>query len=172
MSDDYPWDVGRSEDERMFLLELRRLANDTALFDAWTLHPQLVVTLSIGDPVEKAILRTLRVDFDGRSLVGGNDRSHQITESELNPGPPYPEDLDYFELPGEFTPPELAQRAFDWFQRQASRPIDRLEWDGPEHGWTVWSLADPGGEELVARYTNRPGRPPDRVIRLKSPIIS
>jgi len=171
MSDDYPWDVGRSEDECEFLGALKHLHNCSGLFDAWTLHPQLLVTLDIVDPDQRGVLRTLRVDFDGHSLVGGNDPSHQMTESELNPGDPYSEDLDYFELRGDFTPTELAEHAFDWFKRQASRPIDRLEWDGPEHVWTLWSLAD-SGEALSARYTNRPDRPPDRAIRLKSPVIS
>lgn len=117
MSDNYPWDVGRTEDERTFLRRLKQQVNARAPFDAWTFHPQLVVTVSISDPDQRVVLRTLRVDFDGSSLTGGNDPSHQMTEARLNPGDPYPEDPDYFELLGADSVPEVAQHALAWFQR-------------------------------------------------------
>lgn len=165
--DNYPWDVGRSETERAFLLQLERLCVGSGLIDAWTYYPQLVVTLSINDPEHNVILRTLRIDFDGQSLAGGNDPSHQIADPALNA-----EDPDYFELKDQLTPGQFAERAFDWFRHQADRPIDRLEWEGTHHRWLRWALADEDGRPLGAQYRNRPDRPADRVVRLMPPDIS
>ena len=163
--DNYPWDVGRSDAERAFLRQLEQLCIDNWPFDAWTHYPQLVVTLAVTDPEHNAILRTLRIDFDGQSLAGGNDPSGQI-DPKLNP-----EDPDYFELDDRLTPPQFAERALDWFHHEASRPIDRQEWDGTDDGWLLWVLADEEERPLVAQYHNRPDRPPDRVVRLSPPNI-
>lgn len=163
MSDDYPWDLGRDEPERAFLRRLAKRSSGRGLFDAWTFYDQLVVTLTVRD--DTGVLRTLRVDFDGEHLVGGNDPSHQITESQLDKNDP-----DHFEVDGAGSPQELADRAYEWFRREAARPIDRHEWDGEEHGWFLWVLAD-AARPLSARYLNRPDRPPDRVIRLESPRL-
>ncbi len=162
--DDYPWDVGRTESEEAFLrrLETRyRAGRLPALLDAWTHFTQLVVTLDVSDPDEHAILRTLRVDFDGQHLVGGNDPTHQMTEVALNH-----DDPDFFRLDGPLTAEEFADHAYDWFRQQGQRPIDRHEWDGPEHGWVEWVLTDVG-RAFSGRYLGRPDRAPDRVIRVK-----
>ncbi len=158
--DDYPWDVGRSDPERAFLARLRELSNRRALFDAWTFYPQLVVTLTISDPEHKAVLRTLRVDFDGVVLRGGNDPSHQIDPSMDRADP------DYFERPVESSDAQSAKYAFDWFRQQSSRPIDRLEWADEESTWLRWNIAEVSETPLVASGLKPPNRAPDRVVRL------
>ncbi len=165
MEDDYPWDAGRTDQERRFLARLRELANGRALFDAWDLYPQLVVTLTVDDPEENVIVRTLRVDYDGSSLRGGEDPSSQI-DPELDSSDP-----DYFELTGYASPEALASQAFDWFSRQGRRPIDRREWFGPDHTWLEWVMLEPVEKPLVARYFGRPDRPPDHVVRLDTPQV-
>lgn len=165
MDDDYPWDVGRTEAEREFLGCLRSLSNDRAHFDAWAFHPQLVVTLTIGDMEHNVVIRTLRVDFDGSSVRGGEDPSGQI-DSDLIDGAP-----DYFALSGQRSISDLARQAFDWFALQGRRPIDRQEWIGPDHTWLRWVLVEPVERPLVAQYPNRPERPPDRVVRLSPRLI-
>jgi len=100
------------------------------------------------------------VDFDGTGLTAGNDPSHQITEAHLDP-----DDPDYFRVFGPLPPDVLADHAYEWFQRGASRPIERREWDGTEHVWLEWVLADVD-RLLSAKYQGRPDRPPDRVVRL------
>ena len=159
--DNYPWDVGRSETERAFLGRLEQLASGRLPIDTWTFYPQLVVTVSIGE--DRELVRTLRVDFAGDSLKGGEDPSGQI-DPELDSEAP-----DYFEVTEPLTPSGFAERAFDWFLRQAIRPIDRLEWTGVDHTWVRWKLADEG-RTLVGRYRDLPDRPPDRVVRLKPPV--
>ena len=163
--ENYPWDAGRSDAERAFLRQIEHLCTDKSPFDAWINYWQLVVILSISDPEHNVILRTVRVDFDGQSLAGGNDPTHQIAPN-LDP-----EDPDYFELRDQLTPAQFAERAFDWFHHEAIRPIDRQEWDGADHGWLLWVLADGEGRPLVAQYFDQPDRPPDRVVRLRPPDI-
>ena len=164
---DDSWNVGRSADERVFLDTMASLCRDPDRrppFDAWTFYPQLVITLSIVDVVRKGVLRTLRVDYDGKSLTAGNDRSHQIDPDldEMDP--------DYTELGKHGHPEVLARIAFDWFRDQARRPIDRQEWDGPSQMWLLWVLAD-DDRPLVAQYLGRPNRPADRVIRLDPTVL-
>lgn len=161
-AEDHAWGVGRTECEQAIPKRLRDLSNGRSLFDVWTFFDRLVVTVCV---IDTGVLRTLRVDFDGTSLTAGNDPGHQITEADLDP-----EDPDYLRVQGPLGPRELADRAYDWFRREASRPIDRQEWDGDDHGWRLWVLADVN-RLLSAQYTGCPDRPPDRVIRLDPPVL-
>jgi hypothetical protein len=68
------------------------------------------------------------------------------------------------------SPEAFADRAYQWFRKQGSRPIDRQEWDGSDRGWVLWVLAD-DGTALVSGSPNRPDRPPDRVTRLEAPSL-
>ncbi|MDA0184056.1 hypothetical protein OJ997_27355 [Solirubrobacter phytolaccae] len=91
--------------------------------DVWTFAPELIVTVTVADPDHRLVLRTLRVDFDGRGFVAGNDPSHQMSD-DLDP-----EDLDRLESPPGLEPEDLAELAMAWLRAQADRPIDRQEWD-------------------------------------------
>jgi hypothetical protein len=163
------WPGARNEAERRFLDRMAELVltnplEPEALFDAWFYYPQLVMTLCICDPGDPCVLRTLRVDYDGCRIVAGNDPSHQITEEHMDS-----EDPDAFETDDGNSPEEFAELAFDWFCDQANRPIERHEWTGTDHGWYLWILAD-AERGLVARYSGRPDRPPDRIVRIRPPV--
>src|SRR3954451_13016809 len=71
-------DEARNDLERRFLMRLVELAPPYC--DVWTMLPQLIVTVCLGDPEDALVLRTLRVDFDGERFVAGNDPSHQIVD--------------------------------------------------------------------------------------------
>ena len=161
--DNYPWDTGRSDTERAFLARLEHLCAGPIPIDAWTYYPQLVVTLSISDSQHRVIVRTLRVDFSGASLAGGDDPSGQI-DPDLDSESP-----DYFVVAEHLAPSAFADLAFEWFRREADRPIDRLEWDESDNTWYRWQLADQDGRPLVGQYGNLPDRPPDRVVRISHP---
>jgi hypothetical protein len=94
--------------------------------------------VTVTDPDDKLVLRTLRVDFNGCGFVAGNDPSHQISD-DLDP-----EDPDRLESPDGLKPEELADLAMAWLRAQAHRPIDRQEWDENAGGWRRWVLADTG----------------------------
>jgi hypothetical protein len=161
---EYPFDVGRTEAEIAFLRQLERLHESHgahAAFDAWTMYPPLVVTVTISDPEHNCILRTLRIDFDGSSLVGGNDPSHQI-DPQLDP-----DDPDHFEMRTQLAAERFADVAFSWFSDQADRPIDRQEWREGSRTWRRWVLADTG-RPLVAQGFGPPDKNPDQVVRLQA----
>jgi hypothetical protein len=165
-TDDYPWGVGRNATERAFLRRLAerfRTDGQRGLFDAWTFFPHLVVTLSIDDSLKRLVVRTLRVDYHEDYLAGGNDLTHQISESDLDR-----EDPDFFEVVGPQSPEEAADLAYRWFRQEARRPIDRHESHRRGRGGIRWVLADVD-RDLVGKYPDRLSKPPDRVTRLEPP---
>jgi hypothetical protein len=171
VSDDLTQD-GRNDAERRFLGRLTLL--QPPYCEVWLFFPQLVVTVTVADPDENLVLRTLRVDFDGKRFAAGNDPGDQITD-ELDP-----DDPDRLESPDGLSPEELAERAMAWLRAQAQRPIEREEWDEDDGGWRRWVLADTG-QALVLRRAGGvafaaggaweassapPQRAPDRVVKL------
>jgi hypothetical protein len=137
-SDDLTEDA-RNDAERRFLGRLSLL--QPPFCDVWTEWPQLIISVSVGDRDENLVLRTLRVDFDGKGFVAGNDPSHQI---ELEP-----DDPDRLKSPDGLSPEELAEIAMAWLRAQAARPIARHEWD--DGGCRRWVLADTGQVLVVCR---------------------
>jgi hypothetical protein len=170
VSDDLTPD-GRSDAERRFLGRLTVL--QPPYCEVWTWALELIVTVTVADPDENLVLRTLRVDFGGLGFVAGNDPSGQITD-DLDP-----EDPDRFESPGGLEPEELADIAMGWLREQANRPIDRQEWDENAGAWRRWVLADTG-QALALRQADgvpfaaggawekvsSPSGAPDRVVRI------
>jgi len=148
--------AGRDELERRFLTRLRAAVHPITI-DTWVDRPQLVTSLDINDDARKTVLRTLRVDFDGARIWGGNDPTGQLA-SELDP-----DDPDWFERGDCSTPEECAETAAAFFKKQLERPIDREEWDVGTLLQCRWTLADRGRGLLT---TGIPDRPPDRVVRV------
>jgi hypothetical protein len=69
------------------------------------------------------------------------------------------------------SPPGMARRAFQWFDEQLHRPVERLSWRTRRGATTsLWRLAD-GGEpiwwERAARWRFDHRRPPDDVVLLR-----
>lgn len=153
---------GRTDLERRFLETFRNVLGHAPI-DIWDDYEQLVVTVTIVDPDERLVLRTLRVDYDGRAIWGGNDPDHQI-DPALDP-----DDPEYFRVEA-VTPERAAEVAADFFRRESCRPIDRLEWDGPDRRQFHWVLADVG-LPLVGKKPGLTGRTPDRTIRLPSLLL-
>jgi hypothetical protein len=142
--------------------DVRECCVNPAVFDVWTYFDQLVVTVDISD--DHCVLQMLRVDFCEFGLMAGNDPTFQVTDRTLDPEDP---DLVRF---GPADSEELAHKAYAWFRQEACRPIDRHEWDGPDHTWRKWTLADVD-RPIVFQYSGRPDRPPDRVIRVDPPLV-
>ena len=126
--------------------------------DVWYGRRQLVTSVDVSDDGRSVIVRTLRVDYDGEQLWGGNDPTHQLV-GELDPADP-----DWFELSDCLSPEDCAEAAAEFFTRQVARPIDRAEW---VLGSTVkcrWTLSDVG-RGLVTQGGILAG-PPTRVVRI------
>lgn len=164
-------EYARNDAERQFLERLSQLQPPHC--DVWTDTPQLVVTVTIADNDENLVLRTLRVDFDGARFIAGNDPSHQVTD-ELEA-----DDPDRFESPEGLAREELADAAMAWLRAQATRPIERQEWDDDEGCLQRWVLPDTG-RTLALRSRGgvgwaaggawgdpTPPRPPDRAVRIR-----
>jgi len=149
---------GRNETERRFLTRLH--ARTTPLYiDVWVDRPQLVTSVDVSDRAHPSVLRTLRVDFDGAHLWGGEDPTKQLV-GELDPTRP-----DSFERSDAALPEAYAEIAASFFLDQLKRPIDREEWKVGKTVLCRWTLADVG-RGLVSTL-GIPKRPPDRVIRVR-----
>lgn len=173
----------RDDVERRFLGRLTQL--QPPYCDVWVWPPpRLVITVDVSDRDVPLVLRTLRVDFDGKRTVAGNDPSHQIAD-ELDRADP-----DRHESPAGLSPEELAEGAMGWFRAQTARPIERQEWDIPDSRRRFarrrrtsclrrWVLAD-SEKTLAVRQGDGtawdpggawgdplPTRPPDRVIPVR-----
>ena len=66
------WPEGRTAQERRFLARLSEL--QPPYCDVWGGRPELIVTVDVVDEEQKSVLRTLRVDFDGRRIVPARSR--------------------------------------------------------------------------------------------------
>jgi hypothetical protein len=107
--DDY-----RSDYEREFLeaLYLRaKVAGWAGDAQAWALAPYLIVTVDLLYPETNVVHRTLRVDFDGSSVVVGYDPTLQLV-GDLDRTRP-----DVYQLSG-CSIPEMAAFAADWIESE------------------------------------------------------
>lgn len=153
---------GRTDAERRYLARLQELSSLLHI-DIWVDRQRLVTSVDIRDDTHNLVLRTLRVDFDGRHVWGGNDLTHQLA-SDLDP-----DDPDWFERRDGKTPEECAETAAAFFAREAARPIEREEWVSGATTRYRWTLADVG--RRIVTQGSIPTVPPTRVSRV-SPAIS
>ena len=105
-------DQYRSETERTFLEALHRRAEAAGWYgDAWPLDQCLAVSVTLKDPTCSAVRRTLRIDFNGTTVLVGDDSTHQLVEN-LDPSMP-----DVLELSSSSVS-DLAGLAADWIERE------------------------------------------------------
>jgi hypothetical protein len=151
-----------SESERAFIEAMHHRSEAGGWYlDAWVWDDRVVLAVSPGDrtPSYNLILRTLRVDFDGRSVRFGPDETHQFA-TDLDSARP-----GVHVLSGRPVA-ELADAASDWLEREMRRPIVRHEWDRLDQRGVaprLWVLADTG-EGIVAQGQWSDFGPPDRVV--------
>lgn len=138
--------------ERQFVLALNTLAAESGWFaESWQDRGRVVITVDVVVP--GLVVRMLRVDFDGTTLLCGPDETLQLA-TDLDPRRP-----DVHRWSGE-SPPELAARAAAWLASQLARPVHRREW-GRGHR-VEWILGDTG-ERLCGTGPKADG-PPDSVV--------
>jgi hypothetical protein len=78
--------------------------------DAWPRPDRITLSLVLNDPETDQLSKTLRIDFDGRTIAVGYDATHQLVDEWELPGP----DGD-----GEQRSiSELAADAADWIEKQ------------------------------------------------------
>lgn len=142
-------EAGRSDVEERFLTRLERVSPGLGDVYLWPGFP-LITTWCVWEP-SSPLLRTLRVDFDGARLRGGNDPNHHM-DLDLDQSDP-----DYFEVVAGESPEWAAATAAKWFQRQLDRAIDRHEWDGTRY--QQWVLTDTQ-KVLCSRIAGGPGWQP------------
>lgn len=159
MNDHWTDPEGRDDIERRFLAVLRERICPLHV-DIWIDRPQLVTSVDIDDHIHAVTLRTLRVEFDGVGIRGGNDPTHQLI-GELDPADP-----DWFERTDCATPEACAKVSAAFYKEQAERLIDREEWDVLGAVTYRWTLVDVGWG--LATAGNIPARAPDRVRRITS----
>jgi hypothetical protein len=156
--------------ERAFIEAVHARAEAGKWFaDAWRVR-EGCVTLSIcpadNDPKYNCVLRTLRVDFDGKAVWFGPDETHQFA-TDLDPARPGVFVLSHQPIT------ELAAAAADWLEREMRRPIVRHEWDGPGFSRRLWVLADTGEGLVISDSANMFRRsglgPPDRITLVAWP---
>ncbi len=153
-----------SETEREFIEALHaRSQLDGWYPDCWPRPNRFVLSVTISDPDEACVLRSLRVDFDGRTVYFGPDPTHQFeTNFDSQTG-----GVDT----AEGRPiPELANIAADWLKKEMERPIARHEWDKPDargckpKRWVLRDIGEPIGQRGM--ITPEFG-PPDRVVTIQ-----
>jgi hypothetical protein len=153
----------RNEAEFRFLQTLHsRAAAREWHADAWSRDDRLLLTVDITDHEYNTVLRTLRVDLVGSTLLAGPDETHQLT-TDLDPG-----SANVVRIPGG-TPEVLATAAADWLEQEMARPIERWEWNRVTFRHRLWQCADTG-EHLVWSDSENKKRSdlgsPDRVVAL------
>jgi len=157
MNDCWTEPEGRDDIERRFLVVLRARISPMHV-DVWIDRPQLITSVDVDDQFHAVALRTLRVEFDGVGIRGGNDPTHQLV-GELDPT-----DTDWFERTDCGTPEACAEVSAAFYKEQVEQPIDREEWDVLGAVTCRWTLVDVG--RGLATAGNIPPRSPDRVRRV------
>ena len=133
--------------------------------DAWVWADRVVLAVCPGDytPEYNLLLRTLRVDFDGRAVWFGPDETHQFV-TDLDPGRP-----GVFVL-SDLPVAQLASAAADWLERELRRPIVRYEWDRLDNRGVaprLWVLADTGQGIVACGQRSPDFGPPDRITPVR-----
>ena len=159
------WD----EDGEVFLAELRRRVDARGLVDvrpedttvhAWSEGLVIVLIEAPGllRTEEKPTLEVVaRYGGDDPWLMTGWETHGHLTDS-----------CDPMDLAGvEATPRALARRAFDWFEAELRRPLERAHWRSWRGGSTVVRYADTGEPVWSTVSRRRRRRQPDRVVRLR-----
>jgi hypothetical protein len=122
--------VFRNEEEKEFLTALVAHADEWFEFgltdqDCYLIYdaPTVTVAFDICDFEKSVVLRCLRIDFTGSSLLLGYDDSMQYVcpLSADNP------DVKSY-LRAEYTPKDFAEIAAKWLVVELSRKIERREW--------------------------------------------
>jgi hypothetical protein len=157
MSDDWFEGAGRTDAERRFLAVLRERAESWAALDldpqdtqAWTDREPLYVHVDLTDPSHELILGTLRVEFDGRRVVGGWSDGQLV--HDLDPAAP-----DAFDTPAHESPETAAELAAGWLESQLRRPVERRDWRrGNVVIYREWILAD--SERALTSQAATPSR--------------
>lgn len=100
-----------SEAERAFIEALHARAEAGGWYaDSWPRDDRIV--LSVCRIRSKCVVRTLRVDFDGRAVAFGDDETHQFV-TDLNPA--------LATVIAGRPPAELAGLAADWLEGEMAR---------------------------------------------------
>ncbi len=156
-------DECNTEAERAFIEAMHRRSEAGGWYpNAWVWGDRVVLAVCSSDhtPGYNLLLRTLRVDYDGREVRFGPDETHQFA-TDLNPVRSGVSVLSGLPVT------ELAAAAADWLEREMRRPIERHEWDRLDKRGVaprLWVLGDTG-EGLVALGQRSPDfGPPDRVV--------
>lgn len=173
MSSDSPeWfkiDDSYSDAEREFLQTMLARAQAWVTIglspdDVWLLDVErpLILCVDVCDPESKGGLRTLRVDFDGVSVIAGEDETGQMsTDLDIT----HPDVLFRHDVEG--TPNFFATIAADWIEQELRRPIERHEWSGTYFRHCRWVLADTHTPLVWSDSSNEP-RPelgePHRIV--------
>lgn len=132
----------RNPAEREFINALHARAEAGGWFaDSWPVPGKIIVSVDIVDAAANCVLRMLRVDFDGSSLIYGRDETFQLV-TDLDPA-----SLDVVVV-ADKPPADLANIAADWLEREMRRPVVCHEWHRPEFSHKEWLFADTG-EQLV-----------------------
>lgn len=154
-------DECNNELERQFAESIHTRAEIGGWYaDTWPCDDRFMLSIDVSDkdPLYNCVLRTLRVDFDGATVMFGTDETGQFA-TDLDPAR-----CGVSVLSG-LTIPELATAVADWLEREMRRPIVRHEWDTLDSRGVaprLWVLADTN-ESLVYRG-QRPSCAPDRVV--------
>src|SRR5262245_16270314 len=152
-----------NEPERTFIEAMHHRSEAGGWYpDVWVRDDRVVLAVSPGDqtPGYNLILRTLRVDFDGRAVRLGPDETHQFA-TDLDPA------RAGVHVLSERPVAELADAAADWVEREMRRPIVRHEWDRLDQRGVaprLWVLADTGEGIVVRGQWSSDLGPPDRVV--------
>jgi hypothetical protein len=152
------------DSERQFIEALHARAEVAGWFaDGWPRDDRIIITVCPVDAEYNSVLRTLRVDFDGHSVVFGTDETHQLV-TDLDPSRPGVELLRARPIQ------DLASAAADWLEREMKRPIVRHEWNRKDFTRRLWVLADTQEGLVVSDSSNATTRdsigPPDRSVTL------
>ena len=152
-----------NETERAFIEALHAQAvvgNWNA--DAWVWDDRVVVAVSVCDqtPEYNLLLRTLRVDFDGKTVWFGPDETQQFA-TDLDPT------RTGVSMLSGLLVCEMAVAAAEWLEWEMRRPLARQEWDHLDRRGVaprLWVLADTG-EGIAAHGLRSPDTgQPDRIV--------
>lgn len=158
-----------SQAQHLFLAHLRERARGwpcrpeyTVLAEPQSECPHWRAVLDVSAELEKYILMTVGVCFDGASIWGGELHNQCYLPYSYERGR-----VDLVEATG--SPEELAQIASDWFERILARPVERREWWDGDRILCEYVFSDTGTALSRSAVTNPRAfsRPPDRIIHAR-----
>ncbi len=97
-----------------------------------------LMAIDICDKSLHIILNTLRIDYDGKSVIVGFDETGQIVELDAN------NDKTDHLRGSHISPKEFAYFAADWIEKELCRKIERHEWSKLFYRHIKWIYPDTG----------------------------